>query len=277
MRNNDKTKFNVPPPEVSLLPSYPVGYIICKDVYMELSGFDISTAESKQHLNEQFQASGGCLFFSFNTSSESSRDSSSASVEMASDGMIIRIPGPQILGYVQQVMPKDETKSYDPALSLGTEFYLPPQASPTLGQNEEDPKGVRGNSAGAAHGIKLSGRDEDGGPKMNFDYKAGPMAMPNVDLPQGPRNSGATVNPVVSKDDAAKKKNQEEDSAPGHRDTTGGKRQNAALPNGTSPPANNPDTEGAVGIDKDKIAEEALSRILTDAAFRNKIRKALGL
>jgi hypothetical protein len=174
-------------------------------------------------------------------------------------------------------MPKDETKPYDPALSLGTEFYLPPQASPTLGQNKEDLKGARGNSAGAAHGIKLSGSDEDGGPKMNFNYKAGPMAMPNVDLPQGRQNSGSTVSPVVSKDDAAKMKIQEEDAAPGHGDTTGGKRQNAALPIGTSPPTNDTDTQGAVGIDKDKLAEEALSRILTDAAFRDKTRKALGL
>ncbi|KAI8942298.1 hypothetical protein NX059_000377 [Plenodomus lindquistii] len=52
---------------------------------------------------------------------------------MASDGMIIRVPGPQILAYIQQVVPNDASEAYNPAHALGTEFYLPPQASPKFG------------------------------------------------------------------------------------------------------------------------------------------------
>jgi hypothetical protein len=61
---------------------------------MELAEFDFSTAKSKQHLPEQFEAGDDCLFYGFST----------ASVEIAGDAMTARIPKPQIFSYVQQIM-----------------------------------------------------------------------------------------------------------------------------------------------------------------------------
>lgn len=114
-----------------LLPCYPVGYILCKDALIKLSGMALATSTSKTHLLEKSQSSGGFLFFSYSRASESQHDTSRATFQTASDGIIIRIPGPQILGYVQQLVPADESIPYDPAQSLGKEFYLPPGSGAT--------------------------------------------------------------------------------------------------------------------------------------------------
>jgi hypothetical protein len=140
------------PLATSTLPAFPVGYILCKDVLIKVSNMEIDSSEEKTHLLEKSQSSGGFLCFSYNQASENSKDTSSAAFEMASDGMIVRIPGPQIIGYIQQVLPRDESIPYNPELSLGKEFYLPPTPSPDLGLNGDNKSGA--GASGAAHGSK---------------------------------------------------------------------------------------------------------------------------
>jgi hypothetical protein len=147
-----------PLPADSLLPAYPVGYILCKDVYIKCSGMSTESREERKHLLEKAQASGGIFCFSYNSASENSKDSSAASFSLASDGMIVRIPGPQILGYVQQILPRDMSTKYDATNSLGKEFYLPPPVSIEKAQNKDNKK-VRKD--GAAHGIQPPGTTEE--------------------------------------------------------------------------------------------------------------------
>ncbi|KAI0061320.1 hypothetical protein BV25DRAFT_1826806 [Artomyces pyxidatus] len=106
----------------SLLPAFPVGYIIAKDVLVKLSSSSSSSSSSTKSFSEQSAASGGVLCFSYSHASQSSGDSSSVSTQEMADGLVIKIPGPQILGYVMQLTPKDATHKYEPSEST---FFLP--------------------------------------------------------------------------------------------------------------------------------------------------------
>ena len=167
-----KTARPAPMPE-SLLPAYPVGYILCKDVYIQCSNMNTSTKEQRDHLLEKSQSSGGFLCFSYNTASETQKDSSTAAFEIASDGMIVRIPGPQILGYIQQIVPRDQSVAYDTLQSLGKEFYLPPPADPAHSVNKADTN--TGNS-GAARGLPAPGIRPSGIPRPSFGIRTTTMS-----------------------------------------------------------------------------------------------------
>ena len=104
------------------LPAYPVGYVICKDVFIKVSGMQMSSTAEKTHVLEDFQSSGGSLCFRYDPTNGKSQNGSQAAFEMASDGMIVRIPGPQILGYIQQIVPEHESSQHDSDLSQAREF-----------------------------------------------------------------------------------------------------------------------------------------------------------
>ena len=108
-----------------LLTCFPTGYIICKDVLIKISNFACNTAESQKFFHERVTNSGGFLFFRHTSTSETTTSTSSTSFQMAEDGMIVRIPGPQILGYVQQMVPYDYTSKYDKKYALNKAFHLP--------------------------------------------------------------------------------------------------------------------------------------------------------
>ena len=171
-------------PPTSLLPAFPVGYILCKDVLIKVSNMNLESTEEKRHMLERSQSSGGFLCFSYSKASEGSSDTSRATFELASDGMLVRIPGPQILGYIQQIVPKDNSTPYDPKDSLGKEFYLPPVLSPDLSKNQNDLiSGAGGIDRGAAHG--LPGQQELRDPKY-AEYKFGvaQTSMSNTPKPK---------------------------------------------------------------------------------------------
>ncbi|KAI1880301.1 hypothetical protein JX265_001922 [Neoarthrinium moseri] len=157
--------------EGSLLPAYPVGYILCKDVFIKVSNMSMSAKEEREHMVKRSQSSGGFLFFHYNRASEESSDSSQATFEMASDGMIVRIPGPQILGYVQQIVPNDDSEAYDPQKSLGKEFYLPPQANPALSANKDD------DQQSPAHASAPPGTDRQPAQSLAINFDVKPTSM----------------------------------------------------------------------------------------------------
>ena len=177
-------------PPTSLLPAFPVGYILCKDVLIKISNMNLESTEEKRHVLERSQSSGGFLCFSYNKASEGSSDTSRATFELASDGMLVRIPGPQILGYIQQIVPKDNSTPYDPKQSLGKEFYLPPEPSPDLSRNQNDPaRKASGVASGAAHGLPLE--EELGDPKY-AKYKFG-VAQTSMSSTRGPKTDPDAV------------------------------------------------------------------------------------
>ncbi|KAH8099644.1 hypothetical protein BXZ70DRAFT_942722 [Cristinia sonorae] len=107
----------------SLLPAFPIGYIICKDITIKISSAGSSTAASRETMKRDAAASGGVLCFSYSQSSSSSSDDSSYSFQSCADGCVIRIPGPQILGYIMQLTDNDTTK--DMPNQLPDNFFIP--------------------------------------------------------------------------------------------------------------------------------------------------------
>lgn len=102
-----------------------IAYILYRDNIIKVSCLDLSTQDKRQNFFDHSQTSGGFLFFSYNKSSDTTKDSSAASFQCANDGMVVRIPGPQILCYIQQIMPADASMAYMPTESLGQDFFLP--------------------------------------------------------------------------------------------------------------------------------------------------------
>ncbi|TCD60728.1 hypothetical protein EIP91_009622 [Steccherinum ochraceum] len=107
----------------SLLPAFPVGYILCKDITIKIFESDSSTTSSNNEMMKQASASGGVLCFSYSQSSSSSSSDSSYSFQSCTDGCIVRIPGPQILGYIMQLTDNDNTTNM-PA-KLPSDFFIP--------------------------------------------------------------------------------------------------------------------------------------------------------
>ncbi|KAI0050873.1 hypothetical protein FA95DRAFT_1676382 [Auriscalpium vulgare] len=108
----------------SLLPAFPVGYVIAKDILVKISASGSEDSSSARAFTEKASASGGVLCFSFSHASHSEGDSSSVSMQEMSDGLVIKVPGPQILGYMMQVTPRDASHKYE---SANTEYFLPDQ------------------------------------------------------------------------------------------------------------------------------------------------------
>ena len=262
-RNTPHPKNPLP---TSILPAFPVGYIICKDVLIKVSKMDLATTEEKRHIMEKSQASGGFLCFSYNKSDENSKDTSRAAFDTASDGMLVRIPGPQILGYIQQIVPKDNSTPYNPKQSLGKEFYLPPVLSPDLSKNQNDSTSkTNGIPSGAAHGFR--GKEELRDPKY-AGHKFG-VAHTSMSTTPDTKTDSETVGGSkghTSSDDPS------ETSGPVPPPGSNSRRSHMANESLTSP----------LGDSKLKSVDELTSKIqqklaLDDGSLRAAIEKALGL
>jgi hypothetical protein len=121
----------------AFLPCFPTGYIIAMDVLIKISRFKIKTVADKKYLDEKTTSGGSFLFFSTSKTTQKTEDSSSSAFQMASDGMIVRIPGPQVIGYVQQMLPYDGTHPFKMEEALRPDIFLPGDEitiTPSLGQ-----------------------------------------------------------------------------------------------------------------------------------------------
>lgn len=137
------------------------------------SNMQMSSEADQRHFLEKSESSGGFLCFHYNRSSEHQEDSSHATFNFANDGMIVKIPGPQVLGYIQQMVPSDASIKFDPTKSLANEFYLPPPATPELARNTD--KSAGGDVAGGHGGALKSSHPQD--PAPEFSFKVGRTTM----------------------------------------------------------------------------------------------------
>lgn len=176
------------------VPCFTSGIILCKDVSIKVSNMDLSSESDKQHFLDKSQASRGFLCFNYNRASEHREDSSHANFSFAKDGMIVKIPGPQILGYIQQMMPSDKSTKFDASKSLASEFYLPPELTTDLAKNTEDSSGSRQNGAKADHFNALPER-ENGFMPSGFQFQVGRTTMT-------PKGGEATPDGIATKSGA---------------------------------------------------------------------------
>lgn len=101
------------------LAAYPVGYVLVKDCVIRIPRSANTVTSFKKHFDQDIESSDGILCFSHNSASKSSGDSSGPISEAATDGIVVRIPGPQILGYIMQVTPPDVSLAFQPTPGAG--------------------------------------------------------------------------------------------------------------------------------------------------------------
>lgn len=94
------------------LAAFPIGYILVKDCVIKISTSSVDSSSFKKHFDKQSESSGGFLCFSHSSASRSSADSGASSTTSAQGGVVVRIPGPQILGYMMQLTAKDESQHF---------------------------------------------------------------------------------------------------------------------------------------------------------------------
>ncbi|KAF7300633.1 ZnMc domain-containing protein [Mycena chlorophos] len=129
-----------------LMRGYPIGYLIVKDVTIRIVHSETSSADQKRAEQESSAASGGFLCFSYSQSSSSSSSATASSFSQYSNGYIVRIPGPQILGYMMQKLDTDETTPM-PA-QLPDNFFIPDDE-----YNNAVAGGGAENGVNPAHGV----------------------------------------------------------------------------------------------------------------------------
>lgn len=97
----------------TLMKSFPVAFIVVKDVTIKVQANFQDTEEMSDYLHKESSSSGGFLCFTASSSQTSTQHSESSYSSVTNDGLIIRIPGPQILGWFLQNVPEDRTGRYE--------------------------------------------------------------------------------------------------------------------------------------------------------------------
>jgi hypothetical protein len=124
---------------IGYFPAFPVGYVLVKDCVIKISSSATDTESFKKNFNEQSESSGGFLCFSHSAGSRSSSDTSSSATTHTKDGIVVRIPGPQILGYIMQLTGQDQSQPFA-AMNDADLFFededdaLKPKTSSTAGR-----------------------------------------------------------------------------------------------------------------------------------------------
>ncbi len=93
-----------------IFPCFPAAFVIAKDVTIQLTNEKLSTGTVRNVIQEQIAKGGGVFCFSGSSASSSSSETSSAKVQQTSEGITIKFPGPQILGYYLEKTPPDESR-----------------------------------------------------------------------------------------------------------------------------------------------------------------------
>ncbi|WP_325199454.1 hypothetical protein [Oscillibacter sp.] len=114
-----------------VLPSFPTGFVIAKDITIRIQCSGSSADSSRKYLEQSESRGGGIFGFRASSGSSSKSQSESAYFGSSSDFFYIRIPGPQILGWFLELTPADNAAPYqklDPSMySDALDALLPEQ------------------------------------------------------------------------------------------------------------------------------------------------------
>lgn len=130
------------------LSAFPVGYVLVKDCVIQVQSDDFKSDEDRSSFKENSSTSGGFLCFSTSSSSSKTGDSSHSSSTQTSDGMVIRIPGPQILGYMMQLVHPDKSREF---VKMPTDYLF--EEMQRIDSEDKNRGGASGRGSGPAHGI----------------------------------------------------------------------------------------------------------------------------
>ena len=94
----------------SILPAFPVAFVIAKDVSIKFTSDTAISSSFAESVEDKASKGGGFLCFSTNSASASSKSSSSAVANSNANSVTVRFTAPQILGYFMQAVPADKSK-----------------------------------------------------------------------------------------------------------------------------------------------------------------------
>jgi hypothetical protein len=92
-----------------ILPTFPVAFVIAKDITIKLTLTDGKTQQVSQILDKHGSAGGGFLCFSASHSEAEHSEDKSFSSYVQGTNVVIRIPAPQIIGWYQELVTKDNS------------------------------------------------------------------------------------------------------------------------------------------------------------------------
>lgn len=93
----------------SVLPAFPVAFIIAKDVSIKFTSAKSISASFAESVEKHASKGGGFLCFSNNSASASSGSRSASVANSNSDCVTVRFTAPQILGYYMQAVAEDKS------------------------------------------------------------------------------------------------------------------------------------------------------------------------
>lgn len=94
-----------------LLPEYVTSFLLARNVKLQFSGLDSSSVSHAMQMMAGGSISGSYDMFSFSASMGIGRVKQSVTADRTTNGMIINIPGAQVIGYYTQVLsqfPRDQ-------------------------------------------------------------------------------------------------------------------------------------------------------------------------
>ena len=89
-----------------LLPEYVTSFLLARNVKLQFSGLDSSSVSHAMQMMAGGSISGSYDMFSMSASVGIGREKQSVTADRTANGMIINIPGAQVIGYYTQVMPQ---------------------------------------------------------------------------------------------------------------------------------------------------------------------------
>jgi hypothetical protein len=102
----------VPKAKKSLLPAFPVAFVIAKDITIKISDSAVVSKAANSNAEGKSSIGGGFGPFAASSASTNSSTSETAYTGTHGESFYIRIPGPQIIGWYLQFTPEDKSVLY---------------------------------------------------------------------------------------------------------------------------------------------------------------------
>lgn len=87
------------------LPEYTTAFLLARNIELEFSGLDSNTVSYAMQEHSHSEGHGGFLFFRASASVSKGKQTSHVQMDRTADGLSIKIPGAQVIGYYTEVLP----------------------------------------------------------------------------------------------------------------------------------------------------------------------------
>ena len=111
VRNRLRNHVAIEKAEQTILPSWSTGFIVAKDVHIVMKSDEKFESNEASDIQKSANSGGGFLCFSCGKSESSSDHRTNASVTSTEKTLNIKIPAPQILGWICELAPQDKCAS----------------------------------------------------------------------------------------------------------------------------------------------------------------------